>query len=106
MNNGAKAAIGATAVLILAVGGQLLWLHHERNKPVAVKAPEREVIADDDLVFLKKKRPDNLEGSEGAEGLDGVGVGRGAAGVLSLCRTCGPVWQECRNVAGGGADCA
>ena len=61
MNNGAKAAIGATAVLILAVGGQLLWLHHERNKPVAVKAPEREVIADDDLVFLKKKRPDNLK---------------------------------------------
>ena len=45
MNNGAKAAIGATAVLILAVGGQLLWLHHERNAPVAVKAPEREVIA-------------------------------------------------------------
>ena len=61
MNNGAKAAIGATAVLILAVGGQLVWLHHERNAPVAVKAPEREVIAADDLVFLKKKRPDNLK---------------------------------------------
>jgi hypothetical protein len=61
MNNGAKAAIGATAVLILAVGGQLLWLHHERNAPVAVKAPEREAIADDDLVFLKKKRPDSLK---------------------------------------------
>jgi hypothetical protein len=61
MNNGAKAAIGATAVLILAVGGQLLWLHRERNAPVAVKAPEREVIADDDLVFLKKKRPDSLK---------------------------------------------
>src|SRR5260370_34132791 len=61
MNNGAKAAIGATAVLILAVGGQLAWLHHERNAPVAVKAPEREVIAEDDLVFLKKKRPDTLK---------------------------------------------
>src|ERR1700730_12924356 len=61
MNNGAKAAIGATAVLILAVGGQLLWLHHERNAPVTAKAPEREVIADDDLVFLKNKRPDNLK---------------------------------------------
>jgi hypothetical protein len=61
MNNGAKAAIGATVVLILAVGGQLLWLHHERNAPVAVKAPEREVIAADDLVFLKKKRPDSLK---------------------------------------------
>src|SRR5258707_13093539 len=61
MNDGAKAAIGATAVLILAVGGQMLYLHHERNAPVAVKAPEREVIADDDLVFLKKKRPDTLK---------------------------------------------
>src|SRR5260370_1491711 len=61
MNNGAKAAIGATAVLILAVGGQLAWLHHERSAPVAVKAPEREVIAEDDLVFLKKKRPDTLK---------------------------------------------
>jgi hypothetical protein len=61
MNNGVKAAIGGTAVLILAVGGQLLYLHHERNAPVAVKAPEREVIADDDLVFLKKKRPSSLK---------------------------------------------
>jgi hypothetical protein len=61
MNNGAKAAIGATAVLILAVGGELVWLHHERNAPVAVKAPEREVIAEDNLVFLKQKRPDSLK---------------------------------------------
>jgi hypothetical protein len=61
MNNGVKAAIGATVVLILAVGGEALWLHHERNKPVLVKAPEREVIAEDDLVFLKKKRPDSLK---------------------------------------------
>jgi hypothetical protein len=61
MKNAVKAAIGATAVLILAVGGEVLWLRHERNAPVAVKAPEREVIADDDLVYLKKKRPDTLK---------------------------------------------
>jgi hypothetical protein len=61
MKNAAKAAIGATAVLILAVGGEVLWLRHERNAPAAVKAPEREVIADDDLVYLKKKRPDTLK---------------------------------------------
>jgi hypothetical protein len=61
MNNGVKAAIGATAVLILAVGGEFLYLRHERNAPVVVKAPEREVIGDDDLVFLKKKRPDSLK---------------------------------------------
>jgi hypothetical protein len=61
MNNGAKAAIGATVVLVLAVGGEVLWLHHERNAPAVVKAPEREVMADDDLVFLKKKRPDSMK---------------------------------------------
>jgi hypothetical protein len=61
MNNGMKAAIGATVVVILAIGGEALWLHHVRNAPTIVKAPEREVIADDDLVFLKKKRPDSLK---------------------------------------------
>jgi hypothetical protein len=61
MNNGVKAAIGATVILVVAIGGELAYLHHERNKPIAVKAPEREVIADDDLVFLKKKRPDTVK---------------------------------------------
>ncbi len=61
MGNGVKAAIGGVIVLLLAVGGEVLYLHHERNKPMVVKAPEREVIADDDLVFLKKKRPDTLK---------------------------------------------
>jgi hypothetical protein len=61
MNNGVKAAIGATAVLILAIGGEALYLRHERNAPMVIKAPAREVIADDDLVFLKKKRPDSLK---------------------------------------------
>jgi len=61
MGNGVKAAIGGTIVLLLAVGGEALYLHHERNKPMEIKAPEREVIAADDLVFLKKKRPDTLK---------------------------------------------
>jgi hypothetical protein len=61
MGNGVKAAIGGVLVLLLAVGGEVLYLRHERNKPMVVKAPEREVIADDDLVFLKKKRPDTLK---------------------------------------------
>jgi hypothetical protein len=61
MNNVAKAAIGATVVLILAVGGEAFWLHHERNLPVVVKAPERAVTPDDDLVFLKQKRPDSMK---------------------------------------------
>jgi hypothetical protein len=61
MNNGVKAAIGATVILVVAIGGEVAYLHHERNKPVTFKAPEREVIADDDLVFLKHKRPDTLK---------------------------------------------
>ncbi len=60
MEKGTKAVIGASLVLVLAVGGELLWLRHERNAPVAVKAPVREVIADDDLVFLKQKRPSSM----------------------------------------------
>jgi hypothetical protein len=61
MKNGVKAAIAATLVLILAVGGQLMYLHHERNKPmVVVNAPVRERIADDDLVFLKQKRQSSM----------------------------------------------
>jgi hypothetical protein len=61
MKDGVKAAIAGTVVLVLAVGGETLYLHHERNKPIVIKAPEREVIAEDDLVFLKKKRPDTLK---------------------------------------------
>jgi hypothetical protein len=61
MGNGVKAAIGGVIILVLAVGGEVLYLRHERNKPMVIKAPEREVIADDDLVFLKKKRPDTLK---------------------------------------------
>ena len=34
MKNGAKAAIGATVVLVLAVGGEVCGCHHERNAPV------------------------------------------------------------------------
>ena len=68
MNNGAKAAIGATVVLVLAIGGEALWLHHERNKPVEVKAPAREAIAEDDLVYLKKKRPDSLKDAKDLKG--------------------------------------
>ena len=91
-------------LLMVAVGGELAYLHHERNLPVAVKAPEREVIADDDLVFLKKKRPRLVDGLEGAVWDDGLGVGRGAAGVLSLCGADGAVRQERGDAAGGGAD--
>ena len=61
MGKAVKAAIAGVIVLLLAVGGELWYLHHERSKPLVIKAPEPEVIAEDDLVFLKKKRPDTLK---------------------------------------------
>jgi hypothetical protein len=61
MQNGAKAAIGATVVLVLAVGVRVGLIYRERSKPVVMKAPEREKIADDDLVFLKQKRPSSIK---------------------------------------------
>lgn len=61
MNSVAKAAIGGTLVLVIAVGGELLWLRHERAEPetpTASKAAEK--IDPDDLVFLKKERPSSM----------------------------------------------
>ena len=37
MGNGVKAAIGGIIVLMLAVGGEVLYLHHERNNPMVGK---------------------------------------------------------------------
>jgi len=51
-------AIGGTVILLLAVGGDLAWLHHERNEPVPV-APTAKMDPDD-LVFLKQQRPSSL----------------------------------------------
>ncbi len=60
MENGKKAVFAASVVLVLAVGVRVGLIYRERNAPVAVKAPAREVIADDDLVFLKQKRPSSM----------------------------------------------
>jgi hypothetical protein len=61
MQNGAKAAIGASVVLVLAVGVRVGMIYRERNAP-AVQAPvAREKIADDDLVYLKKKYQDSMK---------------------------------------------
>jgi hypothetical protein len=61
MQNGVKTAIGATVVLVLAVGVRVGLIYRERNVPVTVKAPVRERIADDDLVFLKQKRQSSIK---------------------------------------------
>jgi hypothetical protein len=61
MENGKKAAIAGTLILIAAVGIRIGMIYHQRNapaKPVPTAADEK--ISDDDLVFLKKKRPDTM----------------------------------------------
>jgi hypothetical protein len=60
MESGKKAAIGGTLFFMVVVGAYGGYIYHERHLPVVMKAPEREVIADDDLVFLKQKRPSNM----------------------------------------------
>jgi hypothetical protein len=60
MQNGAKAAIGATVVLVLAVGVRVGLIYRERNAPAVQAPPAREKLPDDDLVFLKQKRPSSL----------------------------------------------
>ncbi len=63
MTSGVKAAIGGTVLFVLAIGGELLYLHHERNEPVkapATTTADTEKIDPDDLVFLKHLRPDSM----------------------------------------------
>ena len=61
MTSGMKWAAGGTVAMLLAVGGELLYLHHERSlpgkQPVAVDYGPTDP---DDLVFLKKERPSNM----------------------------------------------
>jgi hypothetical protein len=52
-------AIGGTVILLLAVGGDLAWLHYERNQPGPMPAAAAKVDPDD-LVFLKQQRPSSL----------------------------------------------
>jgi len=60
MTTGVKVGIGVSLLVVLAVGGELAYLRNERSKPMVVKAPERETIADDDLVYLKKKHASSM----------------------------------------------
>ena len=62
METGKKAALGATVVLVLAVGTRVGMIYRERNAPSAATAvPGKEKLPDDAYVFLKKKRPSSLK---------------------------------------------
>jgi hypothetical protein len=55
-----KAALGGTAVLLLAVGTEAAWLHYERTRPEPTTAVATQKVDPDDLVFLKHERPDSM----------------------------------------------
>jgi len=61
MDTGKKFAIGGTVVLLLAVGVRVGLIYHERQE--AEKPAEKADYKSDpdDLVFLKKMRPDSLK---------------------------------------------
>ena len=68
MTNGAKIVVASVAGLIVAVGGEMLYLHHRNTADENVKVQQRGVyekgaLADDDTVMysLKHMRPDSLK---------------------------------------------
>jgi hypothetical protein len=68
MKTGPKVAIGSVVALALMVGGELLWIHH-RNTEDDKPAPTVSYKSDpDDLVFLKKERPDTLKDAKDLKG--------------------------------------
>lgn len=61
MTSGKKMALAVTGAMVLAVGVELIYLHHERNSPGVQVVPEEYGKVDpDELVFLKKERPSSL----------------------------------------------
>lgn len=61
MDTGKKVAIAGTLIVVAAVGVRVWMIHRERNAPiVAPKQAQTPKLSEDDLVFLKKKRPDSM----------------------------------------------
>ena len=61
MENGKKAALGGTLVLLLAAGVRVGMIYHERNAPAVEPAAQpHEKLSDDAYVFLKQKRPSSM----------------------------------------------
>ena len=77
MTTGAKVALGSLAALIVAVGGELLYLHHRNTADANVQvtqkgAYDKGTISDDDTVnySLKHMRPDSLKDMRDLVGKD------------------------------------
>ncbi len=80
MENGKKAALGATIVAVLAVGVRVGLIYRERHATAApVAAPRQARLPDDAFVFLKKKRPSSMAD---LKELDGTTVWVSAGGQM------------------------
>jgi hypothetical protein len=65
MSKGLKFALAATGAFVLAIGGELLYIHHrnveDAKAPVAgSNAYQEPALTDDQAVFLRKERPDSI----------------------------------------------
>ncbi len=66
MTKGLKIALAATAAFVVAIGVELLYLHHrnaaDENAPIVLKDSATEPkLTEDQSVFLRKLRPDSLK---------------------------------------------
>lgn len=65
MTKGLKIALGVTGVFVVAIAGQLLWLHHRNVVDETAPAARQNQYAEapltaDQSVFLRKERPDSI----------------------------------------------
>jgi hypothetical protein len=60
MISGKQAAIGGAVIMLLAVGSELAWLHHEHDEPGTLPPAATAKADPDELVFLKQQRPSSL----------------------------------------------
>jgi hypothetical protein len=66
MTKGLKIALGLTVVFVVAIGVQLLWLHHRNVADENAQVHRQNefvkpTMTEDDAVFLRKQRPDSLK---------------------------------------------
>jgi hypothetical protein len=63
LENGAKIGLGVTAVMVLAIGVRVALIYHANHSdgPPVKNAYEKPKLTDDDMVFLRKQRPDSLK---------------------------------------------
>jgi len=68
LNTGQKYALGGTVVLLLAVGIRVGMIYKANHEPAKAPVKAEYKVDPDDLVFLKKMRPDSLKDEKSLAG--------------------------------------